>query len=124
MIKFTCTKDLFRILHGEKPDKRKTLRSHHLILKDKLIKYLSGILSTDNYGADLEKKTNQFTNDISDFNNKHLIKCNNKPISYIADDPCYISSMTPTRFINVQDELRFYFNSSFQVLSFNIFFRT
>ena len=32
--------------------------------------------------------------------------------------------MTPTGFMNGQDELRCYVNSSFQVLFFNIFFRT
>ena len=39
----------------------------------KLRKYLSHILSIDNDEADPEKKTNQFINDISDFNKEHII---------------------------------------------------
>ena len=49
---------------------KKTLRSHHFIEKYKLRKYLSGMISIDIDEADLEKKINQFINDISDFNNK------------------------------------------------------
>ena len=37
-------------------DTKKTLRLYHFIEKDKLRKYLSGILSIDNDWADLEKK--------------------------------------------------------------------
>ena len=37
-------------------DTKKTLRSHHFIEKEKLRKYLSGILSIDIDEADLEKK--------------------------------------------------------------------
>ena len=37
-------------------------------------------------------------------------------MSNISEEPCYISSMTPTGFINGQDELRCYVNSSFQVI--------
>ena len=74
MILFTCTKDLCRILHEKNTDSKKTLRSHHFIEKEKLRKYLSVILSIDNYKADLEKKTNQFINDIKNFNNKHIIQ--------------------------------------------------
>ena len=49
-------------------DIKKTLRSHHFIEKETLRKYLSGILYIDVDEADLEKKTNQFINDISNFN--------------------------------------------------------
>ena len=73
--------------------------------------------------VDLVNKTNQFINDISDFNNKHIIQCYSKNISNIPEGPCYISFMTPTGFINVQDESRCYVKSSFQVIFFNIVFR-
>ena len=67
-------------------DTKKTLRSHNFIEKYKLRKYLSVILSIDIYEAYLEKKTNQFINDISNFNNKHIIKCYNKTISNIPEN--------------------------------------
>ena len=51
-------------------DTKNTLGSHNFIEKEKLRKYLSGILSIDNDEADLEKKRNQFINDISNFNAK------------------------------------------------------
>ena len=78
----------------------------------------------DNYEVCLEKKKNYFINDISDFNNKNIIKCNSKPISNIPEGPHYVSSMTPIGFMNGQDESRWYVNSSFQVIFLNIFFRT
>ena len=37
---------------------------------------MCGILSIDNNEAGIEKKTNQFINDIGDFNNKNVIQCN------------------------------------------------
>ena len=55
-------------------DTKKTLRSHHFIDREKLGKFLSCILSIDNDEADLGKKTNQFINDISEFNNKNIIQ--------------------------------------------------
>ena len=73
--------------------------------------------------AYLEKKTNQFINYIINFNNKHIIQYNNKPISNIPEELRYISSMIPTGFINGQYKSRCYVNSSFQVLFLNIFFR-
>ena len=73
--------------------------------------------------AYLENKSNQFINDISNFNNKHIIQCYNETISNIPEEPRYKSAMTLTGFSNGQDESRFYANSSFQVLFFNIFFR-
>ena len=69
--------------------------------------------------ADLEKKRNRFINDISDFNNKHIIQCYNVTISNISEEPCYLSSMTPTSFIHSLYQSIYYVNSSFQVLSFN-----
>ena len=77
--------------------------SHHFIENETLGKYLSGISSIDMDAADLEKKINQFINDISDFNNKHTIQCHNKTISNLPEEPRYISSMTPTESNNVQD---------------------
>ena len=47
---------------------------HIISLKYKIIKNLYGVLYIDIDGADLEKKRNQFINDISDFNNKHIIQ--------------------------------------------------
>ena len=51
----------------------KALRSHHFIEKEKLGKYMSGMLSIEIDAADIEKKTNQFINDIRNYNNKHII---------------------------------------------------
>ena len=84
---------------------------------------MSGILSIDIDEADLEEKTNQLINDISDFNNKHIMQCYNENISNIPEETSYISSMTPIGFINGQYESIFYVNLSIQVLFFNIFFR-
>ena len=81
-------------------DTKKLLRLYHFIEKEKLGKYLSGILPIDNDEADIEKKTNQFINDGSDFNNKHIIKCNNKPMYNIPEEPRYISYVTPIGFMN------------------------
>ena len=67
-------------------DTKKTLRSHHFIEKERLRKSLSGILSIDNDEAHLKNKTNKFINDIIDFNNKHIIQYNNKPISNIPEE--------------------------------------
>ena len=68
-------------------DTKKTLRSHHLIEKEKLRQYLSGILSIYIDEVDLSNKKNQFINDISDFNNKHIIQCYSKNISNISEEP-------------------------------------
>ena len=61
-------------------------------------------------GTYLEKKTNQFINDISDLNKKHITQCYNENISNVPEEPHYISSTTPTLFINGQDESRCYAN--------------
>ena len=74
------------------------------------------MLSIDIDWSDIEKKNNVFINDISNFNNKHIIQCYNETISNIPEEPRYKSSMTPTGFINGQYESRCCFNSSFQVL--------
>ena len=73
--------------------------------------------------AYLENKKNHFINYISNFNNKHVIQLYRETKSNIPEEPRYISSMAPTGFINVQDESRYYVNSSFQVIFFDIFFR-
>ena len=95
---------------------KKTLRLNHFIEKEKLWKYLSSILSIDNDEADLGKKTNNFINEVSDFNNKHIINCNNEHIYNIPEEPRYISSRTPLQFRNGQYKARCYVNSSFQMI--------
>ena len=66
-------------------DTKKTLSLHHFIEKDKLRKYMSDMLSMDHDEEDLEKKKNQFINDIRDFNNKHIIQCYKETISNIPE---------------------------------------
>ena len=87
MTEFTYTKDLCRIINGKKALLIPKRRYVHIIsLKIyKLRKYLSGMLSIDIDEADLEKKRNQFINDISDFNNEHIIQCYNETISNIPE---------------------------------------
>ena len=87
-------------------------------------KYLSGIPYIENNKADLGKNMDQFINDKSDFNNTHSINSNIQPVSNIPEEERFISSMTPIGYRNGQDESRCYVNFSFQVLLFNIFFRT
>ena len=70
------------------------------------------------------KKVDEFINDKIDFNNTHIIKSNNQPVSNVTEEARFISSITPIGFKNDQDESRCYVNSTFQVLFFNIFFRT
>ena len=84
--------------------------------KQKLRKYLSGVLSIVIDESYIEKKTNQLTNYISNFNHKHILQCYNEAISNIPEDPRYISSMTSNGFINSQDKSGCYVNFSFQVL--------
>ena len=91
-------------------DTKNTLRPHHYIEEEKLRKYISGIVSIDNGEAYLENKKNQFINDISKFNNKHIIQSNNKPISNIPEEPHYIYPMIPIGFMNGQDESICYVN--------------
>ena len=81
------------------------------------------MLSIDIYGTDLEKKTNHFINDFSNFNNKHIIQNYQKTKSNIPEESHYISSMTSTGFINGQDESNCYIKYSFQVLFLIIFLR-
>ena len=86
MIEFTCKKDLCRIIHEKKNcwyKKDITFTSFHW--KREIKKYLSVMLYIDINEADLENKTNQFINDISKFNNKHIIKCYNYTISNIPE---------------------------------------
>ena len=81
-------------------DTKRTLRSHHYIGIEKLRKYLSGILYIENIKE-------------SDFNNTHIIKSNILPVSNVPEEERFISSMTPIRFRNDQDESRCYVNSTF-----------
>ena len=80
------------------------------------------MLSIYIHEAYIENKTGQFINDISDFNNKHIIHCYNKTISNINEEPRFISYMTPTGFINGEVGSRYYVNLSFQVIFLNIYF--
>ena len=86
-------------------------------------KYLGGLLSIIVDGSDIKNRTKQWINDISVFNNKHIIQYYNISKSNISEEPCYISCITTTGFVNGQDESRWYVNSSFQVIFLNIFFR-
>ena len=56
-------------------DTKKTLRTHHFIEKEKLRKFLCGLLYIVIDEAYLENRINQFINDISNFSNEHIIKC-------------------------------------------------
>ena len=102
MLKFTCTKDLSKIIRGKKiiADTKKTLCSNHIIEKDKLRKYLSSLLSILIDEEDLEKITNQFINYISNFNKEDIVQCYKETKPNKPEEPRYISSVTPTRFIN------------------------
>ena len=104
-------------------DAKKTLRSHHFMKKMKLWKYLGGLLSIIFDEEDLKNITKQWINDMSIFNNEHIIQRYNILQSNIPEEPRHISCMTPTRFVNSQNESRRYVNSSFQVFFFSIFFR-
>ena len=125
MINFTCTKGLFRIIHGKIEfliPKRHYV--HTISLKNtNLRKYLCVLISIVIDEEDLEKKKNQFINDIINFNNKHIIQCYSETKSNISEEPYYISSMTSTGFINGQYKSRCYVNSLFQVLFFDKIFR-
>ena len=105
----------------ENADTKITLRSHHYIEIEKLVKYISGVLYIESDKADLGKKMDQFINDKSEFDNTHIIKSNIQHVSNIPEEERFVSSMTPIGFRNGQYESRFYVNSLFQVLFFNIF---
>ena len=77
MMKFTCTKDLFRIIHG-----RKQLLIH---IRQKTWKYPGVLLSIMVDEADLKNITKQWINDIRLFNNKHIIQRYNTPESNIPE---------------------------------------
>ena len=125
MIKFTCTKEIFMIIHGRKNYwYQKTLCTHYFTNKRKLWKHLGCLLSIIFDEVDIQNITNQLINDIKNLNNERIIKCYNVNQSNITEEPCYISSMKPNGFINGQDESRCYVNLSFQVFFFNIYFQT
>ena len=73
--------------------------------------------------SDIENRIKQGINDISLFNNKHIIQRYNIPQSHIPEEPRYISCLKPTGFINSQYESRCYVNSNFKVIFFNIYFQ-
>ena len=75
-------------------DTKKTLHTHNLIEKQKLRKYLCGLLSIVIDQADLEKITIQFINDIINFNNEHIIQCYSETKSNIPEEPNYIIHAT------------------------------
>ena len=108
-------------MENKNADTKRTIHLHHYIEREKLRNCLSGILYIENDEADIEKKTNQFISDKSDFNNKHIIKCDIQPISNIPEELRFISYITPIGFSNCQDESRCYVDSSFQVLFQYIF---
>ena len=83
---------------------------------------MGGLLSDMVDEAYLKNITNQWINDISLFNNEHIIQHYNIPQSNIPEEPCYISFTTPTGLINGQYWSSCYVNSYFQVLFFGIFF--
>ena len=87
-------------------------------------KYFYGITLIKSTQADREKNVDEFINDKIDFNTTHIIKSNIQPVTNVPEETRFISSMTLTGFKNDQDESRCYVNSKFQVLFFNIFFRT
>ena len=87
-------------------------------------KYLNGITLIESTQADLEKKADEFINHKVDFNITHIIKSDIQQLTNVPEEARFISSMTPTGFRNDQDESRCYVNSTFQVLFFNIFYRT
>ena len=112
MIKFTCYNDISRIIYVRNELCQKILSTHHYIEKRKLWEYIGGLSSINIHESGIKKRTNQLINDISSFNNEHIIQCYNVNQYNIPEEPCYISSMTPTGFINVQYESRCYANLS------------
>ena len=79
-----------------------------------------GFLSIIFDEADLKNRTNQLVNNTRNLNKKHIIQCYNGTQFNIPEEPHYRSCMTPTGFINGQDESICYVNSSFQVFFLNI----
>ena len=62
----------------------------------KIWKYICGLLSIVFDETDLEKRTNQWINNIRNFNNEHIIQHYNVNQSNIPKEERYISCMTPT----------------------------
>ena len=65
--------------------------------------YFGGLLSIMVDEADIKNRTKQWINDISLFNNEHIIQHYNIPQSNIPEEPHNISCLTPTRLINGKD---------------------
>ena len=74
--------------------------------------------------ADLDKMVDEFISHKTKFNTAHIIKSDIQQIMNIPEKARFISSMAPTGFRNDQDKSRCYVNSTFQVLFFNVFFRS
>ena len=86
MTKFTYTNDLFMIMYGRRKllmQKRIKFTSFHG--KRKIWKYIDGLLSIIFDEADIENRKNQLINDISNFNNEHIIQLYNVTQSNIPE---------------------------------------
>ena len=89
MIKLTCNKDIFRIIHGRKQFRiPEQLRTQNFIEKRKWWKYIDGWLSIFFDEAYTQNRKNQLINDISNFNNEHIIQCYSVTISNTHEKPC------------------------------------
>ena len=105
-------------------DTNRTLRSHHYISIDSWRKYLNGITVIDSTQAELDKMVDEFISNKTKFQTKQIIKSDIQQIMNMPEKARFISSMTPTGFKNDQEKSRCYVNSTFQVLFFNVFFRS
>ena len=104
MRKSTCTKVLFRIIHGRKILKiPKNVKFTSLCLQKNLFNYMDGLLYIIIEEEEIKIRTNQWFNHSRDFNNKHVITPYNVTISNIPKEEQFITCMTPTGFINGQD---------------------
>ena len=56
------------------------------------------------YEADLKIRTDQLINHIQNFNNEHKVHLHNVTQYNIPEEESYISCISPTGFINNQDE--------------------
>ena len=74
MIKSTCTKVLFRIIHGSKIKYTKKCYVHIIMLKKKLLHYMDGLLSIMFDKEETTKRTNQWFFHIEDFNKEYIIQ--------------------------------------------------
>ena len=114
MIKYTCTKVLFRIIHG-----RKQLNIPNIVtvtsLRWQKNDYLDGLFTIIFDEEETMRRINEWFFHIWDFNKEHIIQPYNATISNILEEELFITCMTPTGFINGGDQSRCYVYSSFQV---------